>query len=153
MFLVGMADRSQLSTRPLACTRTIYNRIRSVPLALASLLQDPTAGGRRCRWQFPGGRSKSASNHQSKVSCDIRSIVKPRDFGSGVERTANDADGCALRLLWSESAPRRYGFLKGGAVIGNSAVIQRRRPARVYINLFAGHGLFKLRERIRRDAA
>ena len=79
--------------------------------------------------------------------------MKPRDFGSGVERTANDADGRALRLLWSESAPRRYGFLKGGAVIGNSAVIQRRRPARVYINLFAGHGLFKLRERIRRDAA
>ena len=30
------------------------NRIQSVPLALTSWLQDPTAGGQRCRWQFPG---------------------------------------------------------------------------------------------------
>ena len=45
-----------------------------VPLAPVSVLQGPTAGDRYCRLRFRGAQNKSASNPQSKASCDPISI-------------------------------------------------------------------------------
>jgi hypothetical protein len=87
---------TQISAMGFGRLAVVFSRIRSAPLAPASVLQEPIKGGRSRRWRFRGAQSKSASNRQNKDVTKSKLGTSRMDwnaFHQGIRKERGDG-GC-----------------------------------------------------------